>query len=344
MKSRSLLPVLAPMALLCGSAQADLNQWITATGQGTPRAFLDLMVIEAKVVDLGPINGDAGATYEFCVRGTNAGASSALMGAKFTGSGDNAALKWEQNPNSLVYGVTEWYVADHYMSNTTFDADVHLAFVVDHVAGTTTLYEDGILVSDAPYAAWLTGTVGLGHWYDGGGSHVDDFDGVLYGVAVYDEALPAAEITDHALAFHSPVGIGGTYCGPAVANSTGSPASIQALGSANLADDLLTLQVTGLPTNVFGMCIGGLSQASTPGWAGGQGRLCITPPLALLTSEVQSSGSTGTFEIPLHGSALFIPGWGNPGPGQTWYFQAWYRDQNAAHTTNLSDGYYLQFQ
>ena len=333
------------LAVLAPAARADLNAWVTQVGTGTPAAFTTLNIAQPDSADIGVINGTAQATYEFVVNATDAGASSALMGIRNSGVGDNCAIKMEQWPDTGRYGLTLGGVADYSGSFATYGTDVVLAFVVDHAANQTELFENGVSVHVFPYAPHLSGLVGLGHWFDVlNGNHVDPLTGVLHGVAVYDTALPGSEIELHANAFHGAGSIGASYCGPAAINSTGAPATLIATGSANVVDNFMTLEVAGLPTNVFGMCLAGLSQGNTPNVGGGQGTLCITPPLAMMNTHVMNSGSSGSFQVPFDMTQVTVPGWGLPGPGQTWYFQAWYRDQNPLHTTNMTDGYFVMFQ
>ena len=350
MHTRSSLPrasLLRGLALvaLAPAAHADLNSWVTQVGTGTPAAFSMLSITQPDSADIGVINGTGQATYEFVINGTDAGQSSALMGIRNSGVADNCAIKFEQWPDTGRYGLTLGGVADYSGSFATYGADVVLAFVVDHAANQTELFEDGVSVHVFPYAPHLSGLVGLGQWFDVvNGNHVDLLTGTIHGVAVYDTALPGSEIETHANAFHGAGSVGASYCGPAVANSTGAPATIVATGSANVVDNFMTLEVSGLPTNVFGMCLAGLSQGNTPSVGGGQGTLCITPPLAMMTTHVMSSGGSGSFQVPFDMTQVTVPGWGLPGPGQTWYFQAWYRDQNPLHTTNMTDGYFVMFQ
>lgn len=338
--------VAASLALaLTGSAHADFSRWLTAVGQGELPEWTGLNFTQPDVVDIGTINGTQTATYEFVVNGTLDGLSSALMGIKFSGQGDNCALKFEQYADTGRYGVTLGGVADHVGPFGMYSQDVHLAWVVDHTANTCELFENGVSVHVFDYAPHLTGMVGIGQWYDASSAanHVDALTGTILGVAAYDTALTPAEIQIHANEYFSPIGIGATYCTPQVVNSTGVAATLTAFGSANVADNQLMLQVRDLPPNVFGMCLVGASQASVPMAGGSQGTLCIGSPLHQMTSQVRFSGPTGAFDVPFDTVGTTLPGGQSLIPGMTWFFQAWYRDQNPAHATNFSDAYYVLF-
>jgi hypothetical protein len=331
-------------ALFAVSARADLNQWLTAVGQGTPGAFVRHSVTVPSLVNIGPINSTTGATYEFLVNGTLDGASSALMGTRNTGVASNGALKWEQHNNTGAYGVTHGGVADWSMGLTIVNTDVHLCFVVDFAANTTTLYEDGAQVGSTPWAIHLAEDVGLGEWYNATGPSVDPFVGTIYGVAVYDQALPAVEIMSHAMAFHSAIGIGGTFCAGAVANSTGTQGVIDAVGSANAGDNLLTLTVSELPTNEFAVCLVSDVQGFIPNFGGSHGHLCLSPSFGYFASQVQNTGTTGFFSIAVDLTALPFATPVSVSPGETWYFQTWHRDHDPISMSNLTLGYYIQFQ
>jgi len=332
-------------SVLVAPAQADLNQWLTAVGQGTPSAFQSHVVVVPSVVNLGPINSSVGATYEFIVNGTLDGASSALMGTRNNGVSVDCALKFEQHANTGSYGVTQAGVADWSLSSTTINMDVHLCFVADFGAGTTTLYEDGLLVGSAPWAAHLAGDVGLGHWYSATGASVDPLVGTLSGVAVYDSMLLATEIADHSNAFHSPIGIGGSLCPGASANSTGVAGALTVVGSANVADNLLSLEVSQLPADQFAICLVSNGQSFIPNFGGSAGNLCVTVNFGIFANQVRNTGASGAFSVPVDLTAL--PFGSSPvsvSPGDTWYFQAWHRDSSPVGTSNLTQAYYVQFQ
>lgn len=325
-------------------AQADLNQWLTAVGQGAPSAYVAHTVAVPSVANIGAINSSTGATYEFLVNGTLDGASSALMGTRNNGVSANGALKFEQNANTGAYGVTHAGVWDWSIGSTLANTDVHLCFVVDFVANTTLLYEDGQLVGSAAWAIHLAGDVGLGHWYDANGPSVDPYVGTIFGVAVYDQALATTEILDHATSFHSPIGIGGGICPGAAVNSTGVAGVFDVVGSANAADNSLTLRVSDLPTDEFAVCLVADGQVFIPNFAGSSGHLCVSPNFGYFASQIQNTGASGSFSMPVDLTALPMATPVSVNPGETWYFQAWHRDHDPVSTTNFTQGYYIQFQ
>ncbi len=143
-------------------------------------------------------------------------------------------------------------------------------------------------------------------------------------------------VLQHLFARSKPDVAAAVYCSPAAPNSTGSPARITADGSDVLVDNQLTLNATGLPVDGFGIFLTSRTQGlSQP--AGSQGTLCLGGSIGRFSASVLSSGALGSFSLTPDLGAL--PG--NPsGPavaGETWNFQAWYRDRNPMPTSNLTD-------
>ena len=135
--------------------------------------------------------------------------------------------------------------------------------------------------------------------------------------------------------------IGTNYCA-ANPNSTGNPAVISAEGSVIVADNNFDLFAVDLPPNKFGYFLASESSAFITNPGGSQGNLCIGSPLGRFQSQVQNSGPQGEIDatvdvnnVPLLGAIL---------AGETWYFQAWYRDNNPTSTSNFSDGLEVPFQ
>ncbi len=140
-------------------------------------------------------------------------------------------------------------------------------------------------------------------------------------------------------------GIGLVYCSPAVANSSGLPASIRADGSSQVADNDVTLIVENAPTNVFGLFVTSTTQGFTPNIGGGQGTLCIGGMLGRFNANVVSSGATGEFTLALDLTQMPQPmGAVQVMAGQSWNYQVWFRDTfMGTATSNLSDAVSILF-
>ncbi|MDF1729601.1 MAG: hypothetical protein P1U53_17820, partial [Sulfitobacter sp.] len=142
-----------------------------------------------------------------------------------------------------------------------------------------------------------------------------------------------------------PAGSMANYCDPAIANSTGLPAVISGTGSVTAGDNNLTLQADQMPLNRFGYFLAGTAQGFTAAPGGSQGNLCLGSSLARFSASNQI-GFTGLIgSISLQVDLTQIPT--NPSQpvlaGQTWYFQAWFRDVNPMDTSNFTDGLRVTF-
>ncbi len=135
--------------------------------------------------------------------------------------------------------------------------------------------------------------------------------------------------------------VGVAYCA-ANANSTGVPAQLEGFGSAVALDNQLTLVATDLPTNSFGFFLASTAQGFVVSPGGSSGNLCLSGSIGRYVGpgEIQNSGASGSFSLLLDLSTMPTP----TGPvaavaGDTWSFQAWYRDTSVAGpTSNFTRG------
>ena len=137
--------------------------------------------------------------------------------------------------------------------------------------------------------------------------------------------------------------LGGAYCGPAVPNSSGGPASLLARGSDVVTEDDLTLEGVGLPANTFALLVASQTQTITPNAGGSSGTLCIGGTIGRFNSLITSSDAAGTIQIdvPLGSFPPPLPGLI---PGQTYNFQLWFRDFTIFPTSNFTDGRSITFR
>jgi concanavalin A-like lectin/glucanase superfamily protein len=175
-------------------APVTLAAWEAAATAAAP-SFLATNV-EDGIYDIGALSGDI--TYEFLVRSNpdEEQASMALIGRRNFGDTE-VGLKYEQWNNTGTYGATVFGVADYdYGVATNPGVITHLAFVSSEDTATTALYVDGVLQGSIDSAISLSGPVGIGYGAqaEDGSDFFDDFDGAIYGVAIYDAALSAAQI------------------------------------------------------------------------------------------------------------------------------------------------------
>ncbi|MHC4118898.1 MAG: LamG domain-containing protein, partial [Planctomycetota bacterium] len=188
-------------------ADQHTDNWASGVGSAGP-AYLDTYV-QNGAYDIGPLSGDI--TYEFIVNSNpdETEASMALIGRH--GHGDTTvALKYEQWNNTGTYGATVFGVADHDYGVPTAPGEyTHLVFVSSEDLAATDLYVNGELVGSVPTAITLAGVVGIGQAIQDpeGAAFIDNFDGDIFGVAIYDRALTPDEIASNADKYFSPIPI-----------------------------------------------------------------------------------------------------------------------------------------
>lgn len=137
--------------------------------------------------------------------------------------------------------------------------------------------------------------------------------------------------------------IGTNFC-TANANSTGSPSAIGAVGSTDVALNDVTLQVSGLPANQFGLFITSQTPTFVANAGGSNGNLCIGGSLGRFNSALVNSGPAGTASLVVDLTAV-------PNstqlyavmPGDTVYFQLWHRDVVGPGFSNFSPGHEVTF-
>ncbi|MEM8710758.1 MAG: hypothetical protein AAGG01_07375, partial [Planctomycetota bacterium] len=137
-----------------------------------------------------------------------------------------------------------------------------------------------------------------------------------------------------------PNAVGSIYCSPAAANSTGVPGTLTAQGSSAVADNDLTLFAAGLPTQSLGYFLVSPNEANVPNAGGSSGTLCLGLPLGRYAGNVINSGSTGEYQMTVDLTSVPQPtGSVAAVAGETWRFQAWYRDSFlGVPTSNFTSG------
>lgn len=126
------------------------------------------------------------------------------------------------------------------------------------------------------------------------------------------------------------------YCGPgcngnvgvsvcaSFANSTGQVGTLTGLGSDRVASNLLVLNGTRLPLNTVGYMLAAQSPGFVPLFGGSNGVLCLGGPILRFSNTVLQSGPGALMSTQLNLTAF--PQGQVVTPGDSWYFQLWYRD------------------
>jgi len=142
-----------------------------------------------------------------------------------------------------------------------------------------------------------------------------------------------------------PFAIGITECAPANGNSTGVGATLRGQGSKVLADNDVTLIAEAMPANTVGYFLASTDAGFIPGAGGSSGNLCLGGSIGRYAGNVLSSGSGGTFQLQIDVTNIAQPTGGVAAMvGETWRFQAWYRDFTVFATSNFTHALAITFE
>jgi hypothetical protein len=191
------------------------------------------------------------------------------------------------------------------------------------------LWYGGTPLTTGPYT-W-TGTV-----FGGGAGNLE-----IQALDVYPAGATTDDIFWDTISLQPEVGVIGTnYCGPAVPNSTGSPAVMDAFGSATAAANNVDINVTGVPVGQFGYFINSQVQGFVNP-INSNGFLCLAGSIGR-HNQPGLIGTGPAFGITLDTTSVPTPtGFVAINAGETWNFQSWYRD--IGNTNNFSDGVSITF-
>ena len=144
-----------------------------------------------------------------------------------------------------------------------------------------------------------------------------------------------------------PIGVGVQYC-DANPNSTGIPAILTPLGNTNVNNNNFILRTRDLPLQKVGYYVGGRGRSFTANPGGSEGNLCLGGAIGRYVGpgQIQQSDLMGQIALTLDLTQLPQPnGFVNVMSGETWNFQAWYRDaaMGGGATSNFTDGLTIDF-
>lgn len=179
--------------------------WQTAASVGATPAVVHLQPVSGSSpisLDVGALEGDR--SFEFIVNAEHGNTTAILMGSRVGGAGDG--LKFEQNPDTGVMGLTKFGVVDLVSDYTPpLGEDVHIVYVSDEID--TRLYVNGELVYtfEGEPLDQAAGEQGIAALLQDVGppTFSDPLDGHILGFASYDAALTPAELAAHFAALFS---------------------------------------------------------------------------------------------------------------------------------------------
>ncbi|MDA8988775.1 hypothetical protein N9185_00150 [bacterium] len=227
------------------------------------------------------------------------------------------------------------------------------------MAGVTTF--DGGIRSYRPRTTMLhPGSQSIADWSDGTilvavGTMPNRVDLGMYppsslcNAEFWDSTTDGALLMANALV-HSAgdIGPGTSYCDPAATNSTGVPAELSVSGSSLLAMNDVTLVAQSLPLNSFGFFVVSQMRGFVPNAGGSAGNLCLSGMIGRYVGpgQIQNSGSSGSMSLAIDVTQVPQPtGFVSIASGETWNFQAWFRDSSpGGATSNFTQGVEVTFQ
>ncbi|MEM8711848.1 MAG: PQQ-binding-like beta-propeller repeat protein, partial [Planctomycetota bacterium] len=169
--------------------------------------------------------------------------------------------------------------------------------------------------------------------------YASDFVGNSF--LTYSVAGAAGRVTTRLQRLMAGESVGVAYCGPAVPNSTGISADMDAIGRGSSAANNLSLRVTDLPVGAPVLMLASTTEANLPGVGGGQGTLCLGGAIGRYVGpgQVRVADASGSAWLQLDLMQVPQPTGSVPAmAGDVWRFQSWYRDVNPLPTSNLSNG------
>ncbi len=142
-------------------------------------------------------------------------------------------------------------------------------------------------------------------------------------------------------------GLGCRFCLPGIANSSGRAGIMDAMGSALVAQNNVTLFARDLPAQVFGFFLVSRTQGFVAQPGDNSGNLCLGGGIGRYSGpgQIGQSGSAGVISLQLDLAQTPTPlGFVSVAPGETWNYQAWFRNFTSTGTSNFTTGLSIEFQ
>ena len=313
-----------PPGYLGTLASATFEAWYTWTDLDEPNW--------ARVMDFGDSSGGVG--------GQGFGLTYVALTPKSSDSGTpTAAVRLMPSGSS-----TKGLAADPPLVGV----ETHIALSIDAAAGQIKLYVDGVLEDTTPITLDLTSLVDDNNWLGRAQFQTNPyFEGSLTEFRVYGNALTDAQVAASFAVGADPTAVGQSYCGPGAPNSIGMSAAMFGLGSTEAADNQLEIGATGLPPFSFSFFIVSTAQGFVTQPGGSQGNLCLSGAIGRYTGpgQIQQSNLAGNIALTLDITQTPQPlGFVSVTAGETWNYQAWYRDSTpAGASSNFTDGLSVTF-
>ena len=190
------------------------------------------------------------------------------------------------------------------------------------VAGMT-----GFQLVNGPFHGRRTGSASIFDIFrDCDGNGVEDACDILAGEPDFDGdgVLDACEM------------VGRRYCSPGNPTYLGEPAYVLLQGSDRTDVDRMFFTFVGVPPGAPGLMLASRQPGFAPNPAGSNGDLCLGEPIGRFAGRTHSfwfAGQDGVISqrYPMTSP---LPGGGPMLPGETWFFQGWFREAGSSNWTD----------
>ena len=265
----------------------------------------------------------------------------------------NGVQRFFGNDGSWTWGITG--TAMRFTTRGVLDYDLqaslstgvwyHVAVVFD-ASYDCTFYLDGLPIGTVSGSKGANPPLDFWHIANKDPGPPEWFNGVLDDIQVYKGVLTDAQI----LYLYDNPGqtlsntVGTNYCGPANIHSGGTAGVMSGWGSAQVAQNNLSVTASSLPPGEFGYFITSQTQGFRPFPGSSQGNLCLGGKIGRFVKQLSGTGSGGTVTVALDLTAFPMSRQVPVQPGETWNFQFWFTDTNPTATSNFTDGLSVLFQ
>ena len=131
---------------------------------------------------------------------------------------------------------------------------------------------------------------------------------------------------------------------PGETNSIGLSSTERVLGNDVVSFDDLELHLTNIPLQATVLPLFSRTQGFVAGPGGSAGNLCLSGAIGRGAPAINSNGQ---MNLTLTASLSQMPQPTGPvavQPGETWYFQTWYRDSSSSGNSNFTNAVSVTFQ
>lgn len=222
----------------------------------------------------------------------------------------------------------------------------HIVFVYDSTALEIRGYVDGVLTATQAQSSALDLMATAPDFTVMGYTSSMTAGNLMDEFRFYRRALSDIEVMDWAACGGTTIGT--SYCAASV-NSTGLAGVMSVLGSESVSANSVTLMGSEIPRNSFSLFLTSRQTGLVANPGGSQGSLCLGGGIGRYVGagQIQQAGIEGVVSLDIDLNLTPDPQLGLIAvlPGETWHYQAWYRDGiGGLPTSNFTDAVTVVYQ